>query len=591
MTYRAPLADISLALKETAKITEMAKLPAFADMLSDDLVDAIVTEAAKLAEEEIAPTNVVGDRQGAKHNPDGTVTMPDGFPEAYAKYAEGGWLGLSANPEYGGQGLPITLSYAVQEMVNSANLAFGLPPILSMGASEAINAHGTDEQKALYLPNMAAGSWTGTMNLTEPQAGSDLGAITSRAEPQADGTYRIFGTKIFITSGEHNMSENIIHLVLARLPDAPAGSRGISLFIVPKFLPNEDGSLGARNDLICQSVEEKLGIHASPTCVMSFGEKGEGATGWMLGPPNKGLSCMFTMMNNARLHMGVQSAGISERAYQHALAYATDRKQGKAPSYEQDGMAPIIHHPDVRKNLLTMKTLTQAMRAISYRNAAEIDRAHHGGSEEAREMADLLTPISKAWCSDYALEVTSIGVQIHGGMGFVEETGAAQYYRDARIIPIYEGTNGIQAIDLVGRKLPMKNGGVVTRWLDEAQGTADKLAADADPRLVAAGKGLGEAIALARKASTWLLERAAQSQEDVLAGATSYLRLMGHVSAAHLLGEQSLACDESTPHGKGKRVVLTFFSEQFLPEVQGLAQKVESGASTLMTLSEDELSA
>ncbi|MGB1088138.1 MAG: acyl-CoA dehydrogenase, partial [Alphaproteobacteria bacterium] len=350
-------------------------------------------------------------------------------------------------------------------------------------------------------------------------------------------------------------------------------------------------SIGARNDLICQSVEEKLGIHASPTCVMSFGENGPGATGWMLGPPNKGLACMFTMMNNARLHMGLQSTGISERAYQHALAYAGERKQGKASSYQVDGMAPIIHHPDVRRNLLAMKTLTQAMRAISYRNAAEIDRAHKGGSEAARELADLLTPISKAWCSDYAVEVASIGVQIHGGMGFIEETGAAQYYRDARIIPIYEGTNGIQAMDLVGRKLAMGKGAVVARWLDEAAATANSLSENDDPKLVAAGKALADAIGVARTASNWLLERAAQSQEDVLAGATSYLRLMGHVSAAYLLGEQALMCDPATPHGKSKRVVLDFFIEQFLPEVQGLGRKVESGASTLMALSEDEFSA
>src|SRR3954468_23160347 len=450
--YNAPVTDILFTMKAIAGLDALTALPGYADATADT-VQAILEEAGKFAGEVLAPLNAVGDREHSKLE-NGVVRTPTGSKEAYRGFAEAGWNAVAFDPDYGGQGMPWVLTSALQEIWNAADMAFSLCPLLTQGAIEALQFVGTPEQKSTYLPKMISGQWTGTMNLTEPQAGSDLGAIRPRAEPAADGTYRLKGQKIFITYGEHDFTENIVHFVLARLPDAPMGSKGISLFIVPKFLPNADGSLGARNDLRCVSLEHKLGIHASPTCVMAYGDN-EGAVGFRVGEAHRGLEYMFIMMNNARLAVGIQGLAVAERAYQHAVAYARQRVQG-TPVDRSKG-APILHHPDVRRNLLTMRALTEAMRGLVLYTAGALDRAkrHPDEKERVRNQAltDLLIPIVKAWCTDQGVRVASIGVQVYGGVGFIEETGAAQYFRDSRIAPIYEGTNGIQAMDLLGRKL------------------------------------------------------------------------------------------------------------------------------------------
>ncbi len=443
--YAAPLADMRFALTEIAGIDEIARLPG-CEQASPDVVDAVLEEAGKLAGGVLAPLNRIGDRQASRLE-NGVVRTPDGFKEAYAKYVEGGWNALPFPPEHGGQGLPMALSTAVFEMWNSANMGFALCPLLNVGAVEALHAHGTQEQKQVYLPKLVSGEWTGTMNLTEPQAGSDVGALRTRAVRDGDG-YRITGQKIFITYGEHDMAANIVHLVLARLPDAPPGTRGISLFLVPKFLVDADGKLGQRNDVRCVSLEHKLGIHASPTCVLAYGDNG-GAVGFLIGEENRGMECMFTMMNNARLNVGLQGVAIAERAYQQARDFARQRVQSRPVTATSGDTYPIIHHPDVRRMLLSMRAQTEAMRALAYYTAGAIDRARHYPDSEARaaqqRRVDLLIPVVKAWSTDLGVEIASTGVQVHGGMGFIEETGAAQHLRDARIAPIYEGTNGIQA--------------------------------------------------------------------------------------------------------------------------------------------------
>jgi 3-(methylthio)propanoyl-CoA dehydrogenase len=454
--YAPPLADMRFALDELAGLPEIALLPG-CEQASADLVDAVLEEAAKLARDVLAPLNDVGDRERARLE-NGVVRTPPGFKEAYRKYAEGGWNALPFEPAHGGQGLPVALSTAVLEMWNAANMGFALCPLLNIGAVELLQAHGSDEQKRIYLEKMVSGAWTGTMNLTEPQAGSDVGALRTRAVREGDH-YRIAGQKIFITYGDHDFTDNIVHMELARTPDAPPGTRGISLFLVPKFLVDEDGSPGARNDIRTVSLEHKLGIHASPTCVLAFGDNG-GAVGWLVGEENRGIECMFTMMNSARLNVGLQGVAIAERAYQQARDFARQRIQGKpigAPKDASGAAPPIIHHPDVRRMLLAMKAQTEAMRGLAYVTAGAIDRARHEPDEAAREAAqrraDLLIPVVKAWSTDLGVEIASTGVQVHGGMGYIEETGAVQHLRDARINPIYEGTNGIQANDLVGRKL------------------------------------------------------------------------------------------------------------------------------------------
>jgi butyryl-CoA dehydrogenase len=487
--------------------------------------------------------------------------------------------------EYGGQGLPVLLNSGCVEMWNAAALAFGLCPLLTMGGIEALAVHGSDELKRLYLENLVTGEWTATMNLTEPQAGSDLAALRTRAEPAADGTYRITGQKIYITYGEHDLTDNIVHFVLARLPNAPPGTRGISLFLVPKVLPD-----GTRNDVRCNGIEHKLGIHASPTCTMIFGDNG-GAIGWLIGEENRGLNCMFTMMNNARLNVGIQGVAIAERAYQQALAYAHERRQGRVPGSSSEGMSPIIEHPDVRRNLLTMKALTHAARAICYVTAAAIDHAHLEADPQQRrqagERASLLTPIAKAFSTDIGVEVASIGVQVHGGMGFVEETGAAQHLRDARILPIYEGTNGIQAIDLVTRKLPLSGGATARAQIASMRATVTRLIKDATPAFGLTAPRLREAVESLDRATSFMLKAvSANSPDDALAGAAPYLRLFALAQGGALLADAALAASammisgDSDPAHPGRIALCRFFAETVATGARGLEEAVTAGAGS-----------
>ncbi|MDP1626840.1 MAG: acyl-CoA dehydrogenase [Parvibaculum sp.] len=585
MTYRPSVRDMAFTLNEVAGLSELLGKGAYEDV-SADLVEAVMEEGAKLAADVLAPLNRSGDAEGAKLK-NGAVSVPSGFADAYRKWVDGGWGSLAATTEYGGQGLPVALSVAMQEMWNAACISFGLCPILSQGAIEALTAHGTEEQKNIYLAKLISGEWTGTMNLTEPQAGSDLNALKAKAVPQGDGTYKITGTKIFITYGDHDMAENIVHLVLARLPDAPAGTKGISLFLVPKFLVNEDGSLGARNDAYCIGLEEKLGIHGSPTCVMSYGENG-GAIGTLIGQENRGLACMFTMMNNARLLVGTQGVALAEAAYQHALAYAKDRKQGRplGSTLAPGEMAPIVEHPDIRRMLLTMKSLTDASRAICYATAVAIDGAHAGDKrEEAQARADLLTPIAKSFSTDIGVEVASIGVQIHGGMGFIEETGAAQFLRDARILPIYEGTNGIQAIDLVSRKLPLGNGSVVKGFIAEMRETAAQARSSNDKLLGEIGGALDAALDALDKATDYMLANLKSAPNDCLAGASPYLRLFGTAAGGHYLAQGAMR----DPAAKARLALAQFYAANVLPAVHGLLAPATAGANSLFALTADEL--
>jgi alkylation response protein AidB-like acyl-CoA dehydrogenase len=568
-----------------AGLGDMLGKGAFAEV-TPDLVSAVLEEGAKLAADLLDPLNRSGDQQGATLE-NGVVRVPAGFANAYRQWREAGWAGLSAAPEFGGQGLPLALGTAMQEMWNSANMSFSLAGILSQGAVEAISVHGTEEQKRLYLEKLVSGEWTGTMNLTEPQAGSDLNALKTKAQPNGDGTYRITGTKIFITFGEHDMVGNILHLVLARLPDAPAGTKGISLFLVPKFLVNPDGTLGARNDLACVGLEEKLGIHASPTCVMSFGEKG-GAIGTLIGTENRGLACMFTMMNNARLLIGVQGVAIAERAYQHALAYAQERRQGRPTGspLPPGEMSPIIEHPDIRRMLLTMKALADASRGICYANAIAIDKAHHGETEEIKKegqaRADLLTPVAKAFSTDIANEAASLGVQIHGGMGFIEETGAAQYFRDARILPIYEGTNGIQANDLVMRKLPLGHGAVAGEFIGEMDATAQHAEGSEDERLQVLGASLRKGIEVLRETTNYMLAQIKSAPDDCLAGAVPYLRLFGTVAGGHFLLRAAIgAASDNQSSASARLEIATFYAAHILAPACALDAAIMAGTAAI----------
>ncbi|MCZ7660806.1 MAG: acyl-CoA dehydrogenase [Xanthobacteraceae bacterium] len=583
MTYRAPVADIAFTLRHAAGLERALAENLFPD-LGDDLIDAVLEEAGKFATDVIAPLNTVGDRHGTPLK-DGAVTMPPGWKEAYRAWTAGGWNGLAAPAAFGGQGLPHALNAACIEMWNSASMAFGIGPLLTGGAVEAIAAHGTEELKAAYLPKLASGEWMGTMNLTEPQAGSDLALLRARAEPAGDGSYRITGSKIFITYGEHDLTDNIVHLVLARLPDAPPGTRGISLFLVPKFLLNPDGTPGARNDVRCHSIEHKLGIHGSPTCTMVFGDKG-GAVGWLIGEENRGLACMFTMMNNARLAVGLQGVAIAERATQQALAYARERKQGRATGAKE--ASPIIAHPDVRRMLLTMRALTRAARAICYATGLAIDRAHRAADAETRkaahERASLLTPIAKAFATDIGIEVASLGVQVHGGMGFIEETGAAQHYRDARIAAIYEGTNGIQAIDLVTRKLPMAD--AVKAYLAELRGTAKAVAAVNDPAFGATAKRLAEALDALERATAWLTARLDSDPDAALAGATPYLRLFAHAAGGCALAEEALTARQLDANTAERVALARFFAENIAVQSTALADTVTDGGAAITEFSD-----
>ena len=584
--YKAPVEEIAFTLNHVAGLAEAVEMGRFGD-LSADLVEAILEEAGRFAGNEMAPLGEIGDRQGARLT-DGQIKTPDGWPELYRHWREGGWNGLTAPEAFGGQNLPHMLNVAALEMWNSASMAFALAPTLTMGAIEALVTHGSDALKEKYLAKMVSGEWTGSMNLTEPHAGSDLGVLKTRAERRDDGTYRIFGQKIFITWGEHDVADNIIHLVLARLPDAPAGTRGISLFLVPKFLVNEDGSLGSRNDVFCHSIEHKLGIHGSPTCTMIYGDgkfgDEKGAIGWIVGEENKGLACMFTMMNNARLAVGMQGVAIAEAATQKALSYAHERTQGKAPGWSGSGMSPIIEHPDIARTLITMKALTQGARAICYACAHATDMSHHTDGDEARhwaERAALLTPIAKSFATDIGVEVASLGIQVHGGMGFIEETGAARYLRDSRIAPIYEGTNGIQAIDLVTRKLPLSSGQQVQGFIGELKQIAERISASNDTAFGETGDRLRAAIAALETTTHWLLEtQAAGNAADALAGATPYQRLFGLTLTSCYLAKGALA--NTGDGGAEKRVALCrFMAENLLAETSALKDRVVSGAASL----------
>jgi len=584
MTYRAPVDDMLFMMRHVGRLDGAMRDGIYPD-LSLDLVQDILAEAARFSGEVLAPINRTGDRHGVRLH-DGIVTTAPGFKEAYQAWVAGGWSALAGPAAHGGQDLPQLINAGCFEMWNGACLAFGVAPLLTFGGAEAVAAHGSEELRQRYLGKLVAGEWTATMNLTEPQAGSDLGAIRTRAEPADDGSYRIHGQKIFISYGEHDLTDNIIHLVLARLPGAPKGTRGISLFLVPKMLPG-----GTRNDVRCSSIEHKLGIHASPTCTMVYGDVG-GAVGWLLGEEHRGLTCMFTMMNSARLSVALQGVAIAERAYQDALAFAGERRQGAAPTHSGNGMAPIIAHADVRRMLATMRSLTHAARAICYATAEAIDRSQRckdaAERNAASERAALLTPVAKAFATDVAVEVASLGIQIHGGMGFVEETGAAQHLRDARILPIYEGTNGIQAIDLVTRKLPLSDGETVLRQIETMRRIAGELA-DADcASLQAAARPIAGAVDSLERATRFMLGALAKNAtEDALAAASPYLRLFATTQGGALLGATALAAQRAMTAGDndhahaGRVTIARFFADNIAPMAPGLADVVIGGAASL----------
>jgi len=566
MPFAAPVADIRFLLDRVLGYDRLAATETFAEA-GPDTTEAILVELARLCDEVLAPLNRGGDLTPARLE-NGIVRTSPGFKDGYAAIAQGGWLGLSATPDHGGMGLPITLNTAMNEMMSGACLSLQLCPLLSQGQIEALEHHASDAIKDLYLPKLISGEWTGTMNLTEPQAGSDVGALRTRAEPRGDGSFVITGQKIFITWGDHDVAENVCHLVLARLPDGAPGTRGISLFMVPKFLPDAAGNPGERNPLRVVSLEHKLGIHGSPTCVMSF----EGAKGWMVGQPNGGMAAMFTMMNNARLGVGAQGIGVAEAAYQHALAFSQMRTQGRTPL----GATAIIDHADVRRMLATMKAEVFAARAIALDCGLSIDMAKATAKDSWKARAALLTPIAKAHGTDIGCEVSSLGVQIHGGMGFIEETGAAQYFRDARITPIYEGTNGIQAMDLVGRKM-MDGGEAACRLLQEVEDTAEA----ARGRLPDLAGKVWDAAETLREAVEWLI---AQSPDDRNAGAVAFLRAFARVLGGHYHLKAALA----DPGGPRARLAQVFI-DRLLPEHASLLVQARAGAAQLYALSPDDL--
>ena len=601
MPYTAPVAEQRFVLDTVADLSGLTALPGF-ENATPDLVDAVLAEAAKLAGDVFAPLNAVGDKVGATLVND-TVTLPAGFAEAYAKYVEGGWAGLGAGPGHGGQGLPFVLACAVQEQLTSANMAFSLCMMLSQGAIEALQAHASPELQATYLTRLITGEWTGTMNLTEPQAGSDVGALRTRATAHGDGTYRLAGSKIYITWGEHDCAPNIVHLVLARMPDAPPGTKGISLFLCPKFLPDAEGNFTVRNDLRAVGLEHKLGIHASPTCTMVFGEHDQ-CVGYLVGPEGGGMRAMFTMMNHARINVGLQGVAIAERAYQGALAFARDRVQ--SAKFGAGGAAVrIIEHADVRRMLMTLKATTEAARALTYLTAAAVDRAHAGhDAPERRDFAraaagraDLLTPVTKAWATDMGVELSSLAVQVFGGMGFVEETGAAQHLRDARIAPIYEGTNGIQALDLVGRKLAQDGGVHWQALFAEIRQDLRDLPPKGDLGLLR--PYLDDALAALESATVWLTgNREGAGLTDTAAGATPYLRMFGVTVGGWLLAKQAVAAHERLASGTGdpaflraKIVTARFFAEQIVPPATALLGPVTRGADLLFAIPEAALAA
>ncbi len=592
-TYLAPTKDMNFVLNELAGMKMLARIPGFEDA-TEDMVEAILVEASKLSSEVLSPLNKIGDEQGS-HLVDGKVRVAEGFTDAYQQYIDNGWLGLGQEVELGGQGLPYLLHTAVSEMWNSANLSFALCPLLTVGAIEAIKEHDSDDIKSTFLPPMVSGHWTGTMNLTEAQAGSDLAAVRTRAEPNGDH-YLISGQKIFITWSDHEMSENVIHLVLARLPDAPSGIKGISLFVVPKFLINKDGTIGERNDVHAVSLEHKLGVHASPTCVMSFGDKG-GAIGYLVGEPHHGMAYMFTMMNHARLGCGLQGVAIAERAYQQAADYARDRIQGNATGHPE--RVAIIQHADVRRMLMLMRSLTEAMRSLTYVTAAELDKSLHDDDAEQRASSqnrlELLTPVTKAWCTEVAQEVTTLGVQIHGGMGFIEETGAAQHFRDARIITIYEGTTGIQALDLVGRKILRDGGEAMHSLLAELEIIESKLD-KSNRHLNQIAGSMSEGRQMLKQATEWMLEHAVTDPNLSGSVSVNFLMLTGTVlggwqmARAALVAQQKLDVgDTDTDFYHAKMVFTRFYFEQVMPRAKAYFDAVTAGVETVMELPAEQL--
>jgi len=587
--YRAPVSDMLFVITHLAGLERINQLPGFEEA-TPDLVEAVLDEAAQLAHEVVAPVNEIGDRKGARVA-DGKVVVPDEFTAVYRQFTAGGWAGISQSPDIGGMGLPYLVGLAVEEMWQSASLAWSLCPLLTQGAARAIEEHGSDALKALTLNKMIAGEWTGTMNLTEPQAGSDLAAIRSTAVADGDG-YRITGQKIFITWGDHEMTDNIIHLVLARLVDAPAGVRGLSLFAVPKRLIDADGALGELNGVRPVSVEHKLGIHGSPTCVLSF----ENAFGYLVGEPNSGLACMFTMMNHARLGVGLEGVAIAERAYQQALGYARDRVQGQKPG-GTSGVA-IIEHPDVRRMLMHMKSHIEAMRGLAYTAGAHLDFAHHSPDAATRQSEraklELLTPVVKGWCTETAQSLASIGLQVHGGMGYVEETGAAQHLRDARITTIYEGTTGIQANDLIGRKILRDGGKALTDLIGDIQATVDGLDA-ADERLAAIREALQAGVGELTAAAQWLAEHYADDADTPGAVAFNFLMMMGTVCGGWQMARAAAAAVGQIDSGVGDRsfceakiVTARFFAEQAMPLAGAYRAAIVAGAGTIMALSDEQ---
>jgi alkylation response protein AidB-like acyl-CoA dehydrogenase len=586
--YEPRLDDIVFTLTHVAGLDEVAKLDGYQD-IDADTVRQILGEAGRFFSEVMAPLNRVGDQQGSVLTPEGTVRTPDGFKEAYQKYVESGWSAAHLSAQWGGGGMPYIVGVVIEEMFKTANMAFSLAAMLTHGAVEALERHGTEEMKAAYIEKLVSGEWTGTMNLTEPQAGSDLGAVRTRAEPQDDGSFRLFGTKIFITWGDQDLTDNVIHLVLARTPGSPPGTKGISMFLVPKFVLDEDGRPGERNDIKVVSLEHKLGIHASPTCVMSYGDEGRGAVGYLVGEEHQGMRNMFTMMNLARVGVGMEGVAIGERVYQQALGYARERVQGREIGGDSKDSVAIIEHPDVRRMLLTIKANVEAMRSLLYFVAAEGDHQLHAETEERRKLAGdrlaLMTPIVKAWCTDVGVEMASLGVQVHGGMGYIEETGAAQLLRDSRIAPIYEGTNGIQAMDLVLRKVPIDGGAAVSTLIAEMAAELETMSPHEDlalfrEELAVAIQGLGET-------TTWLGKRLIEGDlRSALAGASPYLRQFGIVLGGWLMARAAVAALGS-PGGYApgflteKVSTARFYGEQLLPVASGLAPSVKGGAALL----------
>jgi acyl-CoA dehydrogenase len=583
MTYRAPISDMLLALNHGAGLEAAVKAGHYGDF-DADIASAVLEEAGRFASDVLAPLNRTGDEHGIKLEGSDVITAP-GWPDAYKRWTAAGWNAVSGSEEFGGQGLPFAINAVCTEIWSASNISFGLCPLLTLSAIEALEAHGSEELKKIYLEKLISGEWPGTMQLTEPQAGSDVGALRSRADRAGDGSYRIKGTKIFITYGDHDMSDNIVHFVLARLPDAPPGTKGISLFLIPKFLVNADGSFGDRNDIYVSGIEHKLGMHAAPTCTMTMGDHG-GAIGYLIGEENRGMQCMFTMMNQARLAVGLQGVGIADRAYQQALAFAQERRQGRAvgkPGSESD---PIIVHPDVKRMLMQMRAMTAASRTICYATAVALDVSTRAKDAKVRATAGaraaLLTPIAKAFSTDIGNEATSIGVQIHGGMGFIEETGAAQHFRDARITQIYEGTNGIQSIDLVTRKLAANGGESVWALLDELKEIVKQVEASNDPAFGTTGAKLRDALASLERTSHWLLERVTSAPNEALAGATPYLRLFGATLGGCMLANEALAARGIADTDPQRYFTLArFFAENISVQAPALEKTVTDSADAV----------